>query len=160
MNETLQNGPPQASWERVVNAHQAFHDSLAHFLQDKDQRVAALRQVLRSGDRLLALSAAQHLELEEKKQLLPEWAHLARCAHGPFSWAWNMILSLPRDWVLEHLPTEVDAILGKEEWDDYWMFLQLYLKLDPSLTKNLADRAAKHSDPDIRELGEEYLQKA
>jgi hypothetical protein len=52
-----------------------------------------------------------------------------------------------------------DAILQHEEEDDYWMFLQLAERLDSALALRLAKRASAHSDSDIRELGEEYVQK-
>jgi hypothetical protein len=99
------------------------------------------------------------LTTDELKELFSEWVHLARCAHSPFKPAWDVILSLPRDWVLQHIEPEVDAILRAEEEDDYWMFLQLYERLDRDLTLKLARRAAGHTDPHIRELGEDYLAK-
>ena len=91
--------------------------------------------------------------------MFPEWIHLARCPHSPFHIAWNVIESLPRDWVLQNIEQHVDAILHHNEETDYWMFLQLYARLDDTLMKKLATRAAKHADADIRELGEEYLAK-
>ena len=95
-------------------------------MADKSQRVAELRQALRGPDRVLALAAVGSLTLYEKQQLFPEWIHLARSGHGPFQIAWNVILALPRDWVLDRIAVEVNAILANEEEDDYWMFLQLY----------------------------------
>jgi hypothetical protein len=68
-------------------------------------------------------------------------------------------LALPREWVLSHIEQEVNLILQKEEEDDYWMFLQLYERLDHELTLKLAARAAAHGESSIRELGEEYLQR-
>jgi hypothetical protein len=59
-------------------------------------------------------------------------------------------------WFFERIEKEVDAILADEVEDDYWMFLQLYRKLDKELTAKLAARAASHADASIRELAEDF----
>jgi hypothetical protein len=107
-------------------------------------------------ERRSALTLAPLLTLEERQALLPEWVHLARSVHGPFEAAWNIIQALPLDWVLDHIEAEIEPILANEEEDDYWMFLQLFDKLDPGLTQRLARRAAVHANPAIAELGREY----
>lgn len=122
-------------------------------------RVEVLREALHQGERGNLLAVARSLSTEELQQLFGEWVNLARCAHSPFEPAWKIILSLPREWVLERIEQEVEPILAKEEYDDYWMFLQLFDQLDRDLTFKLARRAIAHSDPDIHELGEDYLQK-
>src|SRR5205814_353538 len=113
--------------------------------------VEVLRAALRGRDRNTALWVARSLEVSELTQLFSELIHVARAAHGPVEAVWNLILSLPRDWVLAHIEREVEPILDEEEEDDYWMFLQLYEQLDRDLTLRLAHRAAAHSDPEIRE---------
>ena len=123
------------------------------------ERIRTLKALLRGPDREVALKQIASLTLDEKEQLFPEWIHLARAAHSPFQVAWDAIESLPRDWVLRNIEKEVDAILANEEETDYWMFLQLYARLDQSLMRKLAQRAATHADPEIRELGVEYLAK-
>lgn len=115
-----------------------------------------IKSVLRGPNRETALDEASSLTMDEKKQLLPEWINLARAAHSPFQIAWNIIESLPREWVLANIEKEVDAILESEEETDYWMFLQLYARLDNGLMRQLARRAASHTDPDISELGREW----
>jgi hypothetical protein len=140
-----------------VEAEQAYSLASRDFLAQTADRVAVLQEALRGSDRNTALSLVNSLDKSELIQLFPEWVHLARCAHSPFEPVWRVILSLPRDWVLAHIEREVDAILKNEEEDDYWMFLQLYHKLDPDLARKLARRAAAHPDPEIRALGEEYL---
>lgn len=115
-----------------------------------------MRQALRGKDRNIALQTVPSLSMDEKKALLPEWVHLARAAHSPFQVAWNVLESLPHDWIVQNIEKEVDAILQNEEEDDYWMFLQLYERLDQSLARKLAKRAANHTEAAIRELGEEW----
>ena len=101
------------------------------------------------------LRGASPAQLQE---LFPELIQLARAAHGPIQRVWELILSLPRDWVLNRIECEVNPILAGEEYDDYWMFLELYERLDHSLARRLAERALAHADPDIRERGEMTLE--
>lgn len=126
-------------------------------LADPAEKIATLRARLRGPDRDAALDQIPSLTVDEKKQLFPEWIHLARAAHSPCQFAWDVIESLPRNWVLQNIEKEVDAILEAEEETDYWMFLQLYDRLDEGMMKKLAQRAASHANADIRELGADYL---
>lgn len=121
------------------------------------ERIKTLKVLLRGPNRETALDGASSLTMDEKKQLLPEWINLARAAHSPFQIAWKVIESLPREWVLANIEKEVDAILKNEEETDYWMFLQLYARLNGTLMRKLAERASNHAEPEIRELGVEYL---
>ena len=79
------------------------------------------------------LPCTSYFNADEKKALFPEWVDLARAAHSPFQIAWSIIESLPRAWVLQNIEKEVDAILASEDETDYWMFLQLYARLDGAL---------------------------
>ena len=128
-------------------------------LANSVEKVQMLKAQLRGPERDLALRQIASLSVEEKRALFPEWVHLARAAHAPFQLAWDVIESLPRDWVLQNIPKEVETILEDEDETDYWMFLQLYARLDRALMRGLAQRAAAHSDAEIRELGRDYLAK-
>lgn len=146
-------------WQRVVDSHQEYARAFGAFLAGSADKLDVLRQALRGKDRFLALQVAPSLSADDKKALFAEWVNLARAAHSPFQIAWTIIESLPRAWVLQNIEAEVDAILAAEEETDYWMFLQLYARLDNRLTTTLAQRAALHADAEIRQLGEEYLAK-
>ena len=129
-------------------------------LTNPAEKVKALKSLLRGPNRETALDQIPSLTIDEKKELFPEWIHLSRAAHSPFQLAWNVIESLPREWVLQNIEKEVDPILRNDEETDYWMFLQLFARLDGGLARTLAQRAAANTDQEIRELGEEFLAKA
>jgi tetratricopeptide (TPR) repeat protein len=97
------------------------------------------------------------MSLEEKQRLFPELIQRARSAHGPVGAIREIIYSLPRDWVLERIDAQVEPILRAGEYDDYWMFLELYERLDPLRAVKLARRAASSADAAIREFGLERL---
>lgn len=141
-------------WQRVIDSHQHYSQSFHDFVTSRSDKIKVLRKALRGNDRHLALRTVPLLTVAEKKALLPEWVDLARAAHGPYQIAWNVIESLPRQWVLKRIEKQVNAILASDVETDYWMFLQLFSKLDLSLKQKLAQRAACHANSEIRELGE------
>ncbi len=157
MTATLTN--PNDLWQRVVDSHQEYARACSAFVAGPADKIDMLRKALRSKDRSVALQVVSFLSTDEKKALFAEWVNLARGAHSPFQIGWNIIESLPREWVLQNIEREVDAILQTEEETDYWMFLQLYARLDDGLMRRLAQRAAQHTGADIRELGQDYLTK-
>lgn len=158
MTATLTN--PANLWQRVIDSHQQYSKAFTEFLENSADKVEVLRKALRGKDRTLALRAVPSLNADETKALFTEWVNLARAAHSPFQIAWNVIESLPRAWVLQNVEQEVDAILTSGDETDYWMFLQFYARLDDALMRKLAQRAATHAVPEIRELGTDYLAKA
>jgi hypothetical protein len=154
MTTTLSN--PTSLWQRVIESHQQYSHAFADFLTNSSDKVEVLRKAMSGKDRTIALQAVSSLTVDEKLALFPEWINLARAAHSPFEIAWNVIESLPREWVIANIEKQVDAILQEEEETDYWMFLQLYARLDNALMQKLAQRAASHADPEISELGHEW----
>jgi predicted DNA-binding transcriptional regulator AlpA len=150
-------------WDRVVQ-HFVRPDTTAaayeEFLRPDVDRVGLLRRALRlpgGNNRATAVALLEKLTVEEKKSLFPELIQLARSAHGPVGKVRDILLSLPREWVLSRIDGEVEPILREEEYDDYWMFLELYKQLDTERAVALARRAALNGGPDIRELGLEKL---
>ena len=125
----------------------------------KSDRVEILRKELYGRDRDVALHYAKLLKFEDLEKLFAGLIHIARSVHGPFNAAWDIIKSMPRDWILANIEKEADAILAHEEEDDYWMFLNLYDQLDSGLAKKLAIRASQHGNPAIQEPGQEFLEK-
>jgi hypothetical protein len=156
MNQQL---APDSSilWNRLVLSHQAFASALKEFRAEGVDRVGVLREALRGSDRNTVFFVAPYLTIPERMQLFPEWVFLASWAHGGIQVPRDMILSLPRDWVLARIEREAEPFLRDGSDDEYQRFLELYELLDRDLAFRLARRAAAHSDADIREAGEDYL---
>jgi hypothetical protein len=146
-------------WHRLVASHRAFALALQEFLAGGTERVAVLREALRGSDRNTALYVAPSLTVPERMELFPEWVFLASWGHGAIQAARDMILSLPRDWELARIEQEAEPFLRDGSDDEYRRLLELYELLDRDLALALAHRAAAHADPDIREAGEEFLDK-
>lgn len=146
-------------WQRVVEGllqPARFEAAQRDFLKLSTNRVAVLKEAMLTPG--LARHAALHLfpkmTLDEQKQVFPELIQAARSAHGPIGAVRDLLCALPRDWVLAHIDALVEPILLDEDYDDYWMFLELYEQLDPIRAMTLARRAMAHPNADIRELGE------
>jgi hypothetical protein len=137
----------------------AYHQALRDFLADGVDRVNVLRPVLRGPERSSALAVAHFLKTPERMELFPEWVFLASFSHGSVQVPRDIIASLPRDWVLSHIEQEAEPLLRQGSYDEYRRLLELFELLDRDLTLRLARRAAAHSDPDIREAGEDFLGK-
>jgi hypothetical protein len=58
---------------------------------------------------------------------------------------------------LEWIDAELEAILDNQEYDAYWVFMQLYAKLDRVRAVKLARRAAGTANAAIRKLGLELV---
>lgn len=148
-------------WDSVVDEFVRGMTAPADFFHANVDRVALIRRALTlpgGKNRAAAVALLKQMPEEEKQLLFPQLIQLARSAHGPIGAIREIILSLPQEWVLERIDAQVEPILCTEEYDDYWMFLELYEKLDPLRAVKLARRAAGSTDTAIRELGLEWLE--
>lgn len=158
MNQLVSNDS-SVLWRRLVASHRALASVLQEFLAGGTQRVPVLREALRGGDRNTALYLAPSLPAPDRMELFPEWVFLASWGHGAIQVARDLIRSLPRDWVLARIEGEAEPFLRDGGDEEYRRFLELYELLDRDLALRLARRAAAHADPDVREAGEEFLDK-
>lgn len=139
------------SYKRYILAHQAFFRSPV-------DRVSLIRQALHTRDRLVAVEMARYLSPSEHEQLFPEWIYWSR-AQGCLPAVRSYILSLPKEWVMEHIEDEVEPYLREGTEEDFRRYLELYYALDRSLTKKLARRAIGHPNQAIQEAGKDFLSK-
>ena len=152
-------------WRRLVRAHQtvpydraAFQAAVEAFLQPGVDRVALIRTAARGRDMVTALYAATRLRTDELLELFPELVYWASWGHGATGTIQDLILALPRDWVLQRIEAAAAPLLKSGTDDEYYQLLGLYHRLGfRDLTVGLARRAAGQADVNIREAGEEFL---
>lgn len=152
-------------WERLADAFtREGPNGLAQsdFFKPGIDRIRLVRRALAmSGtNRTAAVAFLRQMNPHEQQQLFPELIQLARAAHGPIEAVREIIRSLPRDWVLARIDAEIGPILDQDNddvYDDYWMFLELCSGIDHARAVNLARRAMDHHDPDVQELGADWL---
>lgn len=108
-------------------------------------------------ERSLALEIGALLPVHERKQLLGPLLSLASFSHGQIDTVRELILSLPLDWLKTNIRTFAQPILLDGGDEEYRRVLELYRQLDPGLMADLARRAALSDDPDIAEVGAEFM---
>lgn len=146
-------------WERLVESHLAFVSASTEFINGDVDRVPIMKRALRDRTRATALYLAPYLSAADKQALFPEWLFLASFDHGALHLVREIILSLPREWVLNNIESVTAELLKDAEPLDYRRFLELYSLLDRNLALRLAERARNHSDEEVAEAGEEFVEK-
>lgn len=146
-------------WERLVGVYLKYLMALQEFSADDVDRVALIRSAVAGPNRFVAVKMAQYLKDSEHLQLLDTYVAGASTGHSGVDAFRDLILRLPRDWLLERIENAIEPHLADGTEDEYRRFLELYTDLDRGLALKLAKRAGAHSDPDIREAGEDFLLK-
>ena len=155
----LRSDDATALWNRLVDTHRTFSSALRTFFSEGVDRVALIQQALKRGDIATVMYVAPHLDVSERQQLFHEWVEWASCSHGYAETVRDIIRSLPREWVVARIETVAEPVLQHGTYDEYRRLLELYIELDRGLALRLAQRAAEHSDDDIQEAGEDFLEK-
>jgi len=155
----MNNGEMQRLWQEMQHAHRTFMDALRQFLSgDKSMRLKLIEEGYKT-DRYLTTTVLEYVPIEELKELLPLLLSHACSVHAYLDRVRQIILRLPKDWLVEHIEAASESFLESGTDEEYRRFLELYFMLDPILTARLAHRAAAASDPDIREAGQDFLEK-
>jgi hypothetical protein len=135
----------------------AFEEATRNFMAEGVQRVAIIRQALDGSERSVAVRVAEYLPTNELQELLGELLTLASWVNSEIKAARDLVKALPRRWVLAHINEAAEPVLQRADEEQYRRFLELYSELDRDRAAQLARRAAASTDPDIREVGEEFL---
>lgn len=107
-------------------------------------------------DASLAFELLPGLTVEERQGLLRHFVEL--CSSGRYAGrAKAAILDLPNDWLRDNIEAAAERLLGGSDYQDWANLLEVVSRIDAAIEKRIAERAAGHSDPEIRELGREHL---
>ena len=140
----------------LVSSFWAYSEALRKFVSEGVDRVSLVRELIRE-DIVVALKLAEYLSESEHKQLFNIW--VGGASHHKYVQIYRkFILALPRNWVLERIEAIAEPYLASGDMEEYRRYLELYLLLDEELTRKLAHRALEHSDPDVIEAGQDFLE--
>jgi hypothetical protein len=142
--------------QELINSFWAYTEALGNFLSEGVDRVSLVRELIRE-DIVVALKLAESLSDSEHKQLFNIWVGGAGY-HKYVQTYRKFILALPRDWVLESVEAAAEHYLSNGGFEEYARYLELYLLLDEKLTYKLAQRALAHPDPEIKEVGQDFIE--
>lgn len=145
-------------WRRLVDAEKEFISArMDLFARCRAELVELVRRGL-DEDRITALGVASMLSVEELQKLFGDLLSLASFGHGQIQKCRDLIVSLPKEWVLANIERAAEPLLESNEYEEYQRLLELYSELDHDLAVNLALRAAAHADDDIKEAGRHFLE--
>lgn len=153
-------------WQRLVSSFPSaqhfstvFDDALNDFLQLEHGRIEVMQMSLgRPGiDRQVSLTIFEQLSLQERQSLFPELVELASFSHGAIQKVRDLIIALPKTWVIDRIEGISEPLLTQGAYDEYRRFLELYSLIDIDLAVKLAHMALLHSDEDVREVGRDFF---
>ena len=145
-------------WDRYVLAASGFWEARSELLTNCTSLLEIVRAGLKlPGERGNAIELANLLTEEERKQLFAELLSLASSVNNVTTFAQDLILSLPREWVVANVEETAEPLLRDGTYEEYGTLLFLYKKLHPALALKLAQRAAENTDEDIKEIGVDFL---
>jgi hypothetical protein len=144
-------------WHRLVETEKEYYAASQAFLKGDVDRVSMMRENLVSRENNTAYYFLPYLSQDELLQLFDVLVPLASTAHSNIKRVRDAILSLPHDWIIKNIEPLAEPLLADGTDDEYRRFLELYSGLDQDLARKLAKRAAQHTDPHIREAGEDFL---
>ncbi len=147
-----------ALWAEVVASHNRLAEVSRKLRTPGVDRVGLFRRAFRDNDRITALFFADILTEPELKELFDDLMWLASFGHGAVQAARDLILKLPRAWVLSHIETAANPLLEAGTYDEYRRILELYEQIDKGLCRRLALRASASTDEDVRDAGNDFLQ--
>jgi hypothetical protein len=147
-------------WRKVVDADHAFINARMELFANCSSLVEVARHGLKDPtERWTALGIIALMRIEDRLLLFDSLLDLASSSHAYMGEARELILSLPREWVLANVEKSAEPLLRRGDYSEYRGLLALYAELDHDLACRLARRAAEDSDEDIREAGEDFLEK-
>jgi hypothetical protein len=148
-------------WRRYVEAAQAAVAARRDVFAQRGTLVELVRRGLdQPGERATALDVAAELRGDELQLLFPDLLSLASFGHGLTERCRQILLRLPAPWLRTHVEVAATPLLAAGGAEEYQALLPLCERIDPALARSLAGRAAASADPEIQEVGEDYLRRA
>lgn len=145
------------TWEQMEHAHEAFARLVGEFKSgDKATRLELIQKGYKN--RALTMDVLEYLVPEELQDLLPFLLSHARSVHPYLRRVRQLILTIPKDWLTDNIEKAAEPLLTTGDDEEYRRLLELYIQIDDELAIKLAKRAQASTDPNIRDVGEEFME--
>ncbi|HEX6817569.1 MAG TPA: barstar family protein [Ktedonobacterales bacterium] len=144
-------------WQNLKDAEHAFHAArmaLFRVGDIADILYEALHNVAERGTALRVLLIQPE---QARRRVFPRLIELASVGHRDIQLVRDVILSMDRQWVLEHIGPEVDRVLDSAlEYEEYRRLAELLGIIGSPHLAILVARAAASDDHDTSEVAEDY----
>lgn len=143
-------------WQRLVNAENEYEQAKRYFFKHCSDVLEVIRKALHIPYRRgTALRLIKHLSNEDHKALLYELVEEASIGHSDIQLVRDVILSLPNEWLREHIEAPIDKVLSNGGEEEYRRLIELCISIDSNLVEKLKKQALAHPNEEVREAGEE-----
>lgn len=144
-------------WQRLVNAENEYEQAKWYFFKHCSDVLGTLRKALHIPYRRgTTLRLIKHLNIEDHKALLHDLVEEASIGHSDIQLVRDVILSLPNEWLREHIEAPIQKVLSNGGEEEYRRLIELCISIDSNLVERLSKQALAHSNEDIKEVGGDY----
>lgn len=133
MTDTQSLKPDVENWKHLINQQNAYLETRRNFATQCLNKKDIIKQALHNPtERRTALEIFELLNIKEQKTLFGELIRLASVGHSDIELVRQVILSFPRQWVLENIEKNAEPVLKQGTDEEYRRLLELYLDLGSS----------------------------
>lgn len=159
MSDLFKSMSDEDLWQRVVSNEWEFIESRIRFMKDCDNKVivSLVRRALHTpNERRTALKLIPYLTNGKQQFLINDLIEVASLNHSDIQLCREVILGLPRGWLLDNIKGSLDKVLSNSLSEEYRRLLELCELIDIHLTKSLIEQALGHQDSQVRQVGEDF----
>jgi hypothetical protein len=151
-------------WESLIAAHNKYISiRMKLFASGADIVTLVKSGLLKPSERHEALTIAGLLNEPRKREAFAELVWTASWDNGSVQMARQVIDTIDRDWVLEHLPAVVQPVLDRADGahphsdrQEYGHMIDLLARYGSPYLDEVLARALAHPDADVREYAEDF----
>lgn len=159
MSDLFNSMSDEDLWHRVISNEWEFIESRIRFMRGCDNKVivSLVRRALHTpNERNTALRLIPYLTNERQQFLLNDLIEVASVSHSDIQLCRQVILGLPRGWLLDNIKGSLDKVLSNGLSEEYKRLIELCEPIDIHLTKDLVEQALGHKDSEVREVGKDF----
>jgi hypothetical protein len=144
-------------WREIFKADQKYVLDALGFWNEVTDKTSILHQaLLLPHQRGAALRLLLLLDDELKKGLFQTLVDLASVGHSDIGLCRLVIKSISPAWVKQNIEVIASNLLDSGGDEEYRRLAELYQDIDKSMLARLVERALKHSDEMVREVGVDF----
>ena len=155
--EEIMNRLDRRRWGELRRAENELFSTRKEFVASAGDIESVLREALaKPHERGTALRFLETSGQRFIKPLISDLVDLASVGHSDIELCRRVILFLGQQWLVENLEFYGSRLIRDGGEEEYRRIAELYLAVNEDLLGRHVQRALENSDPDIREVGEDF----
>jgi len=150
--------PIAEAWQQLCEREREFIYARRRFFAYGDERLPVLRRALSSPqERGTALRVLLLMDESAHMSLFASLLNACTVAHSDIALAREVLMSISRAWTRQRVDEALAPLLADAGAEEFRRLAELLEALEfHEPLAELVARAAAHSDPDVREVGDDY----